>query len=76
MGFSPDELPFVAGVPDVPGAVAVGGFTGHGMGLGLRVGQIVARRLLGRADAADDLLAPPGERANSRPASHARPVIR
>lgn len=56
MGFSPDELPFVAEVPGVAGAVAVGGFTGHGMGLGLRVGRLVARRLLGRADAADDLL--------------------
>lgn len=56
MGFSPDGLPFVAGVPGVPGAVAVGGFTGHGMGLALRVGRLVARRLLGQADEADDLL--------------------
>ena len=50
MGFSPDSLPVVGDVPDAPGAVFAAGFTGHGMGFGLRTGRLAAARLLGRDD--------------------------
>jgi gamma-glutamylputrescine oxidase len=55
MGFSPDGLPVLGDVPGVPGAVYAAGFTGHGMGYGLRFGRLAARRLLGEPDAAADL---------------------
>ncbi|HLA64937.1 MAG TPA: FAD-binding oxidoreductase, partial [Rhodothermales bacterium] len=55
MGFSPDGLPVVGGVPGVAGAHVACGFTGHGMGYGLRFGQLLARRVLGERDEAADL---------------------
>lgn len=55
MGFSPDGLPLLGDVPGVPGAVFAAGFTGHGMGYGLRFGRLAARRLLGLADDAESL---------------------
>lgn len=55
MGFSPDGLPGVGAVPDVPGATWAAGFTGHGMGFGLRFGLLLARHTLGRDDEAADL---------------------
>jgi glycine/D-amino acid oxidase-like deaminating enzyme len=55
MGFSPDGLPVLGDVPGVPGAVYAAGFTGHGMGYGLRFGRLAARRLLGEPDDAADL---------------------
>lgn len=55
MGFSPDGLPLLGSVPGVPGAVYAAGFTGHGMGYGLRFGVLAARRLLGLPDDADSL---------------------
>ncbi len=55
MGFSPDSLPILADVPGVPGASYAAGFTGHGMGLGLRFGVLAARHLLGLPDDADSL---------------------
>lgn len=55
MGFSPDGLPMLGDVPGVPGAVFAAGFTGHGMGYGLRFGRLAARRLLGEPDDADSL---------------------
>jgi glycine/D-amino acid oxidase-like deaminating enzyme len=58
MGFSPDGLPVLAGVPGVPGAFVATGFTGHGMGYGARFGLLAARTLLGEADDAADLFAP------------------
>ena len=63
MGFSPDGLPILADVPGVPGAVVAAGFTGHGMGYGMRFGRLAARRLLGVADDAETLF------AAARPAS-------
>lgn len=42
MGFSPDGLPVVGSVPGQPGNVWVTGFTGHGMGYGFRMGQLLA----------------------------------
>ncbi|HEX8298217.1 MAG TPA: FAD-binding oxidoreductase [Rubricoccaceae bacterium] len=55
MGFSPDGLPVLGDVPGVPGAVYAAGFTGHGMGYGMRFGHLAARRLLGLPDAAESL---------------------
>lgn len=55
MGFSPDGLPIVGDVPEVPGALFAAGFTGHGMGYGVRFGLLIARRLVGQADPATDL---------------------
>ncbi len=55
MGFSPDGLPILGAVPDVPGALVATGFTGHGMGYGVRFGLLAARTLLGEADPAADL---------------------
>ena len=64
MGFSPNGLPILGDVPGVPGALYATGFTGHGMGYGVRFGLLAARRLLGLADEADDLF---GDAANLNP---------
>lgn len=61
MGFSPDGLPVLSEVPGRAGALYATGFTGHGMGYGVRFGLLAARRLLGRPDEASDLF---GERPN------------
>lgn len=55
MGFSPDGLPLLGAVPDVPGAFYAAGFTGHGMGYGMRFGLLAARTLLNHPDPAGDL---------------------
>ncbi|MFN3596921.1 MAG: NAD(P)/FAD-dependent oxidoreductase [Rubricoccaceae bacterium] len=55
MGFSPDGLPVLGEVPGLPEAVFAAGFTGHGMGYGVRFGFLVARRVLGHSDDASDL---------------------
>ncbi len=55
MGFSASGLPGFGAVPEVPGAWWVGGFTGHGMGYGFRMGRTVAAALLGDADPFSDL---------------------
>lgn len=55
MGFSPDGLPILGDVPDVPGVCFAAGFTGHGMAYGVRFGLLAARRLLGIEDPAADL---------------------
>lgn len=55
MGFSPDGLPVLGTVPGVPAALFAAGFTGHGMGYGLRFGRLAARALLGEPDAAESL---------------------
>lgn len=55
MGFSADGLPAFGPVPGVPEALWVGGFTGHGMGYGFRMGRLVAAELLGRSDPYADL---------------------
>jgi glycine/D-amino acid oxidase-like deaminating enzyme len=48
MGFSPDHLPVVGGVPDIPGSYWAGGFTGHGMAYGFRFGKMLAEAVLDR----------------------------
>ncbi len=58
MSFSPDGLPVLGDVPGVAGALWGGGFTGHGMGFGLRFGELAARRLLGLDDPDADLFDP------------------
>lgn len=55
MGFSPDALPVLGGVPDVDNAIFAAGFTGHGMGFSIRFGQLLARTALGTIDDAFDL---------------------
>ena len=55
MGFSSDGLPTVGPVPELPHAWWVGGFTGHGMGYGFRMGRLVASLLLGQPDPSEDL---------------------
>jgi glycine/D-amino acid oxidase-like deaminating enzyme len=42
MAFTPDYLPIADRVPDMPHAWVVGGFSGHGMPFGLRLGQLLA----------------------------------
>lgn len=42
MGFSPDGLPIIGAVPDLPGSIWTAGFTGHGMGYGFRFGKLLA----------------------------------
>ena len=46
MGFTPDGLPLVGRLPDVPQAVVAVGFNGHGMGLGLKVAERAVDLLL------------------------------
>ena len=55
MGFSDDGLPRLGAVPGLGGALYATGFTGHGMGYGVRFGRLVANRLLERPDEALDL---------------------
>lgn len=50
MGFSADGIPAFGPVPGVERAWWVGGFTGHGMGYGFRMGRTVAASVLGEPD--------------------------
>lgn len=43
MGFTEDELPFVTRVNAPIDTFALGGFSGHGMGLGFRSGKETAQ---------------------------------
>jgi len=47
MAFTPDYLPIVDRVPDLPGVRVVGGFCGHGMPFALRLGQLLTEALTG-----------------------------
>lgn len=42
MGFTRDYIPIVDAVPHLPGAWFVGGFSGHGMPFGIRLGQLLS----------------------------------
>ena len=55
MGFSPDGQPVVGEVPGLAGVIAATGFTGHGMGVAVRFGQLLARCVMDRPDPALDL---------------------
>ncbi len=43
MAFTSDYLPVADVVPGIPGAWVVGGFCGHGMPFGMRLGQLLAQ---------------------------------
>ncbi len=45
MAFTPDYLPIADRVPHMKGVWAVGGFSGHGMPFGMRLGQLLAESL-------------------------------
>ena len=47
MAFTPDYLPIVDHVPDMPGVLVVGGFCGHGMPFALQLGQMLTEALTG-----------------------------
>lgn len=49
MAFTRDHLPIVDRVPNIPGAWFVGGFSGHGMVFGMRLGQLLASVATGEA---------------------------
>lgn len=55
MGFSADGIPAFGPVPGMGSAWWVGGFTGHGMGYGFRMGRTVAASVLGERDVFADL---------------------
>ena len=42
MAFTPDYVPIADAVPDMQGVWVVGGFSGHGMPFGMRLGQLLA----------------------------------
>lgn len=42
MGYTTDQHPIVDAAPGLPGVFCVGGFSGHGMPFGLRLGQLLA----------------------------------
>jgi len=46
MGFSPDELPLVGPVPDMPNVFVCGGYTGHGMGFAASATRTLVAHLL------------------------------
>lgn len=74
MGFSPDGLPVVGDVPNVPGAHFATGFTGHGMGYALRFGRLLARRVLGQTDPDADLFDAARLAPSPHPNGHPSPV--
>lgn len=45
MAFTPDYIPIVDRVPDHSNLIVVGGFSGHGMPFGLRLGQLLAEAI-------------------------------
>jgi glycine/D-amino acid oxidase-like deaminating enzyme len=46
MAFTPDYTPIADRAPDLPQAWVVGGFSGHGMPFGMRMGQLLAKAVL------------------------------
>jgi len=57
MGFSPDLLPLVGALPGRPGAWVIAGFSGHGLGLGLACGEMLAARVAGDRPDESDVIA-------------------
>jgi glycine/D-amino acid oxidase-like deaminating enzyme len=53
MGCVSDSHPIVERAPGLPGVFFVGGFSGHGMPFGLRLGQLLAESVSGGSLAAD-----------------------
>lgn len=50
MGFSVDGLPMLGALPGRPQIYFAGGFTAHGIGMGFKVGQMMARLITEGAD--------------------------
>ncbi len=46
MGFTPDYLPVADSVPEMAGVWVVGGFSGHGMPFGMRLGNLLAESMM------------------------------
>ncbi len=61
MGFSPDELPLVGAVPELPGVHVCGGYTGHGMGFAVNATRVLVDHLV------DGAPIPPWLRADRLP---------
>ena len=53
MAFTPDYLPIADRAPTIPHAWVVGGFSGHGMPFGLRLGQLLAHAVTNGSPLAD-----------------------
>lgn len=49
IAFPPDRMPILSRLPGAPGIVVSGGCAGHGIALGVRVGQLIADALIDRA---------------------------
>jgi gamma-glutamylputrescine oxidase len=56
MAFTSDGMPIADRAPDLPGTWVVGGFCGHGMPFGMRLGQLLAEAAT--SDAKPEALAP------------------
>jgi len=56
MAFTPDYLPLVDRAPGLPGVWVAGGFSGHGMPFGMRLGQLMCEAVT--SGVAPDTLAP------------------
>jgi glycine/D-amino acid oxidase-like deaminating enzyme len=56
MAFTSDGMPIADRAPELPGAWVVGGFCGHGMPFGMRLGQLLAEAAT--SDAKPEALAP------------------
>ena len=51
MAFTPDHMPIADAAPGMPGVWVVGGFSGHGMPLGLSLGRLLAAAARGERPA-------------------------
>jgi gamma-glutamylputrescine oxidase len=49
MAFTSDGMPIADRAPGLPGAWIVGGFCGHGMPFGMRLGQLLAEAAMSNA---------------------------
>ena len=56
MAFTPDYLPIADRAPGLPGVWVAGGFSGHGMPFGMRLGQLICKAVT--SGAAPDTLVP------------------
>jgi len=57
MGFSPDLLPLVGALPERPGMWVIAGFSGHGLGLALACGELLASSMTDEAAPGGEVLA-------------------
>lgn len=50
MAFTADRLPLIGGVPGIDGSFWAGGYSGHGMSFGFRLGKLLADLIQGKPD--------------------------